>query len=157
MHPNSIEKKIDAIVYEKISENTPGFSLMVTKGEDIIVNKGYGMADLENHILIKPDDNFIIASNTKQFTCIALLMLMQKGLLDIDDSPEKFFPNFPDYIKKITVRQMMCHTSGIKEYFAEEFRPKPELIATADTKALLEVIKGFGKELDFEPDTKFSY
>ena len=51
----------------------------------------------------------------------------------------------------------MCHTSGIKEYFAEEFRPKPELIATADTKALLEVIKGFGKELDFEPDTKFSY
>jgi len=157
MHLNSIEKKIDAIVYEKISENTPGFSLMVTKGEDIIVNKGYGMADLENHILIKPDDNFIIASNTKQFTCIALLMLMQKGLLDIDDSPEKFFPNFPDYIKKITVRQMMCHTSGIKEYFAEEFRPKPELIATADTKALLEVIKGFGKELDFEPDTKFSY
>jgi CubicO group peptidase (beta-lactamase class C family) len=157
MHSTLIEQKIDAIIKRKISEDTPGFSLMIAQGENIIVNKGYGMADIEKHIPIKPDDNFIIASNTKQFTCFALLMLQQRGLVNIDDSPQKFFPDFPDYIKHITIRQMMCHTTGIKEYFSENFKQNESLMAKANTKQLLNMIKGFGENLDFEPNTKFSY
>ena len=152
-----MEMKIDQIVQEKISERTPGFSLMITRGEQILLRKGYGMADLERGIPIDPEDHFIIASNTKQFTCIALLMLQQRVLLHIDQPASDFFPDFPKYIKHITVRQMMCHTSGIKEYFHEEFRPAAEKIARADTAAMLEVIRDFGEDLNFEPDTAFSY
>ena len=157
MHSTLIEKKIDAIVRKEISEFTPGFSLMIAKGENIIINKGYGMADIQNHISIKPEDNFLIASNTKQFACIALLMLQERGLLNIDDSPKNFFPDFPNYINHITIRQMMCHTSGIKEYLSEDFNQSEILNPNANTKQLLNTIKDLGDNLDFEPNTKFSY
>ena len=153
-----IEKNIDAEVAKYLSDNTPGMSLLIAKDGRPLLQKTYGMADLEKKIPVKPEDHFIIASNTKQFTCLAILMLRERGLLDLDETIDRFFPDFPDYTKKITVRMLMSHTSGIMEYFEDDFFMKYEKrLRTADTADLLEIAKEYGDRLYFEPDTKLSY
>lgn len=156
MDRKRLKESVGRIAAGAVSGQTPGFALMMAKDGEVLLSEGYGMADLEHGIPIRPDDNFIIASNTKQFTCVAILMLMSRGLLELDEPIERFFPDFPDYRKYVTIRQMMCHTTGIREYFEEGFRENEEALRTADTAALLDIVRGFGP-LEFEPDTKFSY
>lgn len=153
----TLEQAVDRVVGKSVNDRTPGFALLLAKDGEVLLRKGYGMADLEKGTPIRPEDNFVIASNTKQFTCLAILMLRDRGLLDLDEPIERFFPDFPDYRKTVTVRMLMAHTSGIREYFEEGFRENEAALRTADTAALLEIAKGFGPELDFEPDTKWSY
>ncbi len=153
----TLEQAVDRVVGKVMGDHTPGCTILLAKGGQVLLRKGYGMADLEKGIPIRPEDNFIIASNTKQFTCLAILMLRDRGLLDLDESIERFFPDFPDYRKEVTVRMLMAHTSGIREYFEEGFRFNEEKLKTADTAQLLEIAKGFGPNLNFEPDTKWDY
>lgn len=150
------EKRIDEIVSRDMNDSTPGMALMITKGEDVLLRKAYGLADLETGRKITCDDTFVIASNTKQFTCMAIMMLKEQGLLDYDECIERFFPDFPDYRKYITVRDLMTHVSGIKEYFEENVWLDNPDSATADMARMLEIIKGFG-DLTFEPRTQYSY
>lgn len=153
----TLEQAIDRAAARSIGSNTPGCAILLARDNEVLFRKGYGMANLEKGIPVRPEDNFVIASNTKQFTCMAILMLRDRGLLDLDEPIERFFPDFPDYRKRVTVRMLMSHTSGIREYFEEGFRENEEALRTADTAALLEIAKGFGPELDFEPDTRWSY
>ena len=157
MAMETLEQAIDRAAARSIGSNTPGCAILLARDNEVLFRKGYGMANLEKGIPVRPEDNFVIASNTKQFTCMAILMLRDRGLLDLDEPIERFFPDFPDYRKRITVRMLMSHTSGIREYFEEGFRENEEALRTADTAALLEIAKGFGPELDFEPDTRWSY
>lgn len=152
------EKDIDKTAGSYVSDATPGFSMLLSKDGEVLFRKAYGMADLEQSIPIRPEDHFIIASNTKQFTCLLILMLREKGLLDLDEPIARFFPDFPEYKDTVTIRMLMCHTSGITEYFDEEWLEKlMPVLRTADTGKMLEIIKGFGNRLYFEPDTRISY
>ncbi len=153
----TLEQAADRIAGKAAGPDTPGFALLLAKDGEVLLRKGYGMADLERGRPVTPEDNFVIASNTKQFTCMAVLMLRDRGLLDLDEPIERFFPDFPDYRKAVTVRMLMAHTSGIREYFEEGFRENEEALRTADTARLLEIARGFGPQLDFEPDTRWSY
>lgn len=153
----TLEQAADRIAGKAAGPDTPGFALLLAKDNEVLLRKGYGMADLERGRPVTPEDNFVIASNTKQFTCMAVLMLRDRGLLDLDEPIERFFPDFPDYRKAVTVRMLMAHTSGIREYFEEGFRENEEALRTADTARLLEIARGFGPQLDFEPDTRWSY
>ena len=149
---------IDDIAGRYVSDTTPGFSMLLARGGKVLFRKAYGMADLEHGVPIKPSDHFIIASNTKQFTCLLILMLREKGLLDLDEPIARFFPDFPEYKDTVTIRMLMCHTSGITEYFDEEELEKLiPVLRTADTGKMLEIIKGFGNRLYFQPDTRISY
>lgn len=149
----NLEERLDRVISRVMNDNTPGMALLIAQGDEILVRKGYGLADMKTGRKISPDDNLIIASNTKQFTCMAVLMLVERGLLSLNDTVEKFFPDFPEDVKKVTIWQMMVHQSGIKEYF-EGDRLEPTAKATSDE--MIEMIKGFGG-LDFEPGEKFSY
>ena len=148
-----LEERLDKAISPVMNDNTPGMALLISQGDEVIIRKAYGIADFETGRKISPDDNFIIASNTKQFTCMAILMLEEEGLLKLDEPIERFFPDFPDYVKKVTVRNLMVHQSGIKEYF-EENRWQPTVFATTDE--MMDIIKNLG-DLDFEPGEKFSY
>ncbi|MDD4376604.1 MAG: serine hydrolase [Eubacteriales bacterium] len=152
----SLEERLDKIIIPIMNENTPGMALLIAEGEEVILRKAYGMADLERHIPITINDNFVIASNTKQFTCLAIMMLKEKGLLDYDETIERFFPDFPEYNKIVTIRQLMNHQSGIKEYFEDDTWTKWEGAECATTEEMLEIIKKFDG-LDFEPGTQYSY
>ena len=101
----TLEKRLDRVIGLDMREDTPGMSLLITKGEDILIRKSYGLADIEAGKKIKCDDAFVIASNTKQFTCAAIMMLKEQGLIDYDEPVERFFPDFPDYVKYVTVER----------------------------------------------------
>lgn len=152
----TLEKRIDKVVEKDMSADTPGMSLLLTKGSDVIIRKAYGLADLETGEKITPDRTFVIASNTKQFTCTAIMMLKEQGLLSYDEPIRRFFPDFPEYADRVTVRNLMTHVSGIKEYFEENVWLDIPESATADTARMLEIIKDFG-DLTFEPETQYSY
>ena len=158
MKSETLKNRIDDIASRYVSDATPGFSLLIAEDGEPVLRSAYGMADIESGTRIRPEDHFIIASNTKQFTCLAVLMLRERGLIDLDETIERFFPDFPDYRKKVTVRMLMCHTSGITEYFDDEvLGQNEEFLRTADTAALIEMMKNIGDKLHFEPDTDFSY
>ena len=152
----TLEQRIDKAIGIDMNENTPGMSFLLTKGEEVLIKKSYGLADIETGRKIQCDDVFVIASNTKQFTCAAIMMLKEQGLIDYDEPVERFFPDFPDYVKYVTVRDLMTHVSGIKEYFEENVWLDIPDSATADTARMLEIIKEFGP-LTFEPRTQYSY
>ena len=156
MQQGNLEQRLDAVIAPVMNEKTPGMALLIAKGDEILLRKAYGMADLENGRPITPEDNFVIASNTKQFTCFAILMLQEQGLLSLDETIDRFFPDFPPFVKNITVRQLMNHQSGIKEYFDDSTWQKWDQAACASAKDMLEIIKTFDV-LDFEPDSQYSY
>lgn len=155
---NFLESKIDEIAGRCVSDMTPGFCILLAKEGVPLIRRAYGMSDVEAGIKIKPEDHFIIASNTKQFTCLAILILKERGLLDLDEPIERFFPDFPEYRKKVTVRMLMSHTSGIKEYFDDDvLEANEKFLRTAHSGELLDLAKSFGDKLRFEPDTDISY
>lgn len=153
---NNLAQRLDAIISPVMHEGTPGMALLIAEKGEILLRKAYGMADLESGRPVTPDDNFVIASNTKQFTCLAILMLREQGLLSLDETVDRFFPGFPPFCKTITVRQLMCHQSGIREYFDESVWRQWDHAARATTKEMLKIIQTFDK-LDFAPGTQYSY
>ncbi len=155
MNYRDLDERVTKIVSD-INSSTPGLSLLIGKGEDIIYQKGFGMADIENNIPIEPETCFIIASVTKQFTCMALMMLKERGLLDYDETIDRYFPDFPEYKNRVTIRNLMTHTSGIKEYFTDQCIEGVLIPENATQEDILNIIKGFG-DLEFEPGSRFSY
>src|SRR4029077_1470545 len=111
----STEKQIDALFKEWDSPNTPGASVAVIQHGKIIFAKGYGIANLEYGIPVKPDTIFHVASVSKQFTAMAVVLLELDGKLSIDDDVHKYLPELPDYGAKITLRNLLQHTSGIRD------------------------------------------
>ncbi|MBE6908619.1 MAG: beta-lactamase family protein [Ruminococcaceae bacterium] len=154
---NDLEQRVDRAVGRFVTDRTPGCALLLAKGGQVLYRKGCGMADPERGVPAGADDNFIIASNTKQFACLATLMLRDRGLLSLDEPIERFFPDFPDYRKTITVRMLMTHTSGIREYFENADAAEKDRLRTAETADVLDLIRGFGGALGFAPNTAWSY
>ena len=111
-----IEKKVEEALYRYNPKGTSA-SFLAAKDGEVLFRKAYGYADIEKGIPAKPTDNFIIASNTKQFTCLSILMLRDKGLIDLDEPIERFFPDFPDYKKDVTVRMLMNRRSCGKNIY----------------------------------------
>ena len=133
----NLEERLDCVISPVMNDKTPGMALLIAQGDEVLVRKGYGLADMTTGRKISPDDNLIIASNTKQFTCMAVLMLVEAGLLKLDDRVEKFFPDFPDDVKKVTIWEMMVHQSGIKEYFEED---RWQATATTTTDEMMVIV-----------------
>ncbi|MBK7980875.1 MAG: beta-lactamase family protein [Ignavibacteriae bacterium] len=113
---NNMENKIDQIFEEFQNGIVPGASVTVLIKDKLIYQKGIGYADLENQIKIEPKTNFRLASITKQFTALSILLLENEGKISLDDSLTKFFPQFPAYGNKIEVRNILQHTSGFLDY-----------------------------------------
>jgi len=150
----SFAAQADAIMSGVYEPNQPGAAVLIMKDEDVLIRKAYGMADLELGVALEPDMVFRIGSMTKQFTAVAILMLMEQGRLDLRDPIIKFLPDYPTQRRTITVEHLLTHTSGIPSYTSlSEWQPLmrkdmtlPELIA---------VFKD--KPLEFEPGEHFTY
>lgn len=132
-----------------------GFSgtILIAKDDDILLDRGYGMADYENNIANTPHTVFEIASLTKQFTATAILMLQEKKLLSVEDPLSKYIPDYPNG-DKIKIYNLLNHTSGIRDYveLAESIE------SGKHTYTLEELIKLFkNKSLDFDTGTEFEY
>ncbi len=114
--PNeNIERSIDEIFLE-FNDTTPGASVAVVKENNIIYQRGFGLANLESKNKIDPKTNFRLASITKQFTALSIMLLENEDKLSFDDPIEKYFPEFPIYKSEITIKNILQHTSGILAY-----------------------------------------
>jgi CubicO group peptidase (beta-lactamase class C family) len=112
------------------------------------------MADLELNVPLTTDNVFEIGSITKQFTAVAILILVEQGKLKIEDEITKYIPDYPTLGKTITIHHLLNHTSGIKSYTSMDSFMK---LARTDMTPI-EIIEKFKNEpMDFDPGEKFLY
>ncbi len=112
----SITAKVDALFASYDKPGSPGCALGVIKDGKLIYTRGYGMANLEHNIPNGPQIVYDIASMSKQFTAASILLLAAQGKLSLDDDVRKYIPELPVYQKPITIRHMLHHTSGLRDY-----------------------------------------
>ncbi len=108
--------RVDALMAQWNTGETPGAAVLVVRDGQILLSKGYGLSNVDGKTPIRPDTVFDLASVSKQFTSMAILILAERGKLSLDDPLSKFFPEFPAYAQKITVRNILNHTSGLPDY-----------------------------------------
>jgi CubicO group peptidase (beta-lactamase class C family) len=154
--PQSLTKQVDDLFAPWTRSDSPGCSMATTQDGRIVLERGYGMADLEQGVSIRPDTVFNMASVSKQFTTTAILLLEQDGKLSLDDDVRKYVPELRDYGKKITLRHLGNHTSGLRDY--------PELLGFAGWNWVDEVpvqraldLISRQKSLNFDPGAKYTY
>lgn len=149
-----LESTFDKLLSENYSGEKPGLAALVYKDGEVLYRKAYGMANLELMVPMKPENVFEIGSITKQFTAVAVLMLMEEGKLSPEDELTKFIPDYPTNGKKITVHHLLNHTSGIKSYTGmDNFLEQARTDMTP-----LELIDVFKNEpMDFDPGEEFRY
>ena len=133
----------------------PGATVLVRRGSEILLHEGYGMADLELDVAIEPHMIFRIGSITKQFTAVAVLMLVEDGKLSLDQTIRQVLPDYPEtHGDKITVEQLLTHVSGIPSYTDQaEFWE----IANDDASVDERVAFFSDKELEFGPGSQWKY
>jgi CubicO group peptidase (beta-lactamase class C family) len=156
------EKQLDAIFSGVTSPDAPGLAVLIRMNGQTVFERGYGMRDLRSKVKIDTHTNFRLASFTKQFTAMAIMLLVHDGKLRYDETLVELFPDFPAYGKPITVRNLVNHTSGLPDYEdlmeaaekANGSRWSPEKqIQDAEVLELLKKEKA-GK---FGPGTSWSY
>src|SRR5262245_27024370 len=94
----------------------PGGAVLVVSNSEVLLRAGYGMANLELAVKIEPDTVFEIGSMTKQFTACCVLLLAERGDLQLDDEISHFLPDYPTHGHKITLHHLLTHTSGLPNY-----------------------------------------
>jgi len=117
-------KQIDSIFADLKSDDSPGTAVVVLKNGRAEFMQGYGVTDLLTRSKIDAHTNFRLASLTKQFTAMAIMLLVHDGKLRYEDHLTDLFPDFPDYGRTITVRNLLNHTSGLQDY--EDLMAKPD-------------------------------
>jgi len=108
--------QIDAIFAPLKSSSAPGAAVLVVRNGRVAFRRGYGVTDLRTRTKIDAHTNFRLASFTKQFTAACIMLLARDGKLHYDDHLTDFFPEFPEYGKSITVRNLLNHTNGLPDY-----------------------------------------
>ena len=136
--PKNMPATIDALFEQYELPGAPGASVIVIKDGRILYKKAYGLADVDGKVRATTRTNYRLASVTKQFTAMAIMILAERKKLTLDDRLTDFFPDFPAYGKGITIRQLLNHTSGLIAY--EELIPKGTTIPLKD-KDVLRLLK----------------
>ncbi len=154
--PDSTIKKIDSLFIKWNNENSPGCTIGIVRNDSLIYGKGYGMSNLEYGIQNNPETIFHMASISKQFTAYSIVLLARQGKLSLDDDIHKYLSWFPDLKEKITIRNLLNHTSGIRDQW--------QLLAISGTRLddvikQEHIIKILSKQraLNFKPGEQYSY
>ena len=150
----TITARLDAVAQSYTANHAFMGAVLVAQGDHVLLDKGYGMADLEWNIPNTPEVEFRLGSLTKQFTAALVLLLQQDGKLRIEDPVSKYLPDTPPAWAKITLANLLGHTSGIPNFTSDKAFPvwsmsehtPAELVAFVRDKAL-----------DFEPGSRFAY
>ena len=115
---SNLQDQVNGLFKSWDNTKSPGCSVAIIRNGEIIFKNSFGMADLEHGIPLATDSMFYACSVSKQFVAMCLLLLEEDGKLALDDDIRKFLPDFPDYGNLITIRHLLHHTSGIRDYFA---------------------------------------
>jgi CubicO group peptidase (beta-lactamase class C family) len=149
------EAQVDKLFAAWDKPESPGCAVAVIKDGRVVHQRGYGMANLDYGIPISSKTVFNIASTSKQFTAASIAILARQGKISLDDDIHKFLPELPRYSNPVTIRHLIYHTSGIREYtHLLQLAGTSEQNATTD-----DVIKMIArqKDLNFTPGTEYLY
>ncbi len=144
--------QIDSIMHA-YSGNVPGASLLVIRDGEPIVNRAYGLSDVEKGIPADPSTNYRLASVTKQFTAAAILLLAQDEKLSLTDPIRRWLPSLPAILDSVTLTHLLTHTSGIIDYEDVMSHDTKAQLHDADVLALLES----QDSTYFKPGTSYRY
>jgi len=161
-HEDSAESKIDALFSGVTARDAPGLAALVRENGKTVFEQGYGLRDLRTKTKIDAHTNFRLASFTKQFTAMAIMLLAHDGKLGYDETLTEIFPDFPVYGKSITIRNLLNHTSGLPDYEdlmeraertnGQRWSPEKQI----QDSEVLELLKK-EKSGKFAPGTSWSY
>ncbi len=144
---NAVSKYVKS---EMQRQHIPGLALLVSRGGKIVQAEGFGLANVELQVPVKPETIFQSGSVGKQFTATAVMMLVEEGKISLDDPLTKYFQDAPAAWKEVTVRELLSHTAGFGDYPAKfNFRKdwtEPELLKLVE-----------GIPLAYPPGTKWEY
>ena len=148
---DGVSAEVDRCIKDEMQkQKIPGLSLAVIKAGQIILAKGYGFANVEHQVPVKPETIFQSGSVGKQFTATAIMILVEEGKITLDDRISKHLVNTPESWNRINVRHLLTHTAGMTDYPKDfDFRrdyTEDELLKRA---ALI--------PLAFQPGEKFQY
>ena len=153
---NELRQKVDSIFAGIDLSNSPGSAILVAKDGEIILNQGYGLANLEHKISITPGTVFDLASLSKQFTGFAISLLVEQGKIKLEDDIRQYIPEIPDFGNTITINHLLHHTSGLRDWtstlilagiFPEDVISFEQILRMAFNQ----------KELNFVPGSQYSY
>ncbi|HIN80685.1 MAG TPA: class A beta-lactamase-related serine hydrolase [Planctomycetes bacterium] len=111
-----VQKKIDGVFSRWDGTDRPGCSVGIIRDGKLVLARGYGMANLDHAIANGPDSVFRIGSTSKQFTAACMMLLEEQGFLSLDDDIRKFLPEMQEHTEAVTIRHLLHHTSGIRDY-----------------------------------------
>ena len=144
---------IDAIFADYARPGVPGASVIVIRDGKPVFTRAYGLAEREARTVATPATNYRLASVTKQFTAMAVMILADRKRLSYDDPVTRFFPGFPAYGREVTIRRLLNHTSGLKDY--ESLMP-PDQKEQIHDAGVLDLLSR-QSACDFPPGSKWSY
>ncbi len=153
----SLHDKIDSIVQSRIDKKEPykfNGALLVSQGDSIIFKKSSGSLNFNSNETLNDSSIFLLASCSKQFTAVAIMKLKEMKLVGLDQTVKEILPEFP--YRNITVRNLLCHTSGLPDYFSlimKHWDPNT-YVSNSD---ILNLFARYEPKLLFEPNERFSY
>ena len=144
-------------VFARWTDATPGCAVGVSEGGRQTLARAYGMADLEHDVKNQPETIFEAGSVSKQFTAAAVLLLARDGKLALDDPIRKYMPEVPDYGAPLTIRHMLNHTSGLRDWGSVAGIAGWPRTSRAYTHAHVLDIISRQRALNFPSGTRYSY
>jgi CubicO group peptidase (beta-lactamase class C family) len=149
-------KKVDAYLSQWDKNDMPGVAVGVVKDGKLVYKRGLGMANLDHDVPNTTTTLFNVASVSKAFTAACVVLLSQQGKLSLDDDIRKYIPEIPQYADTITIRQMLHHTSGIRDYGPLVRFAGLATDSDYDEKFILKILAR-QKNISFKPGSKYSY
>jgi CubicO group peptidase (beta-lactamase class C family) len=151
-----VERRVDQVFGAYDKSGSPGCALGVIRDGNFVYKRGYGLASLELGVPLTPESVFYMGSVSKQFTAASVVLAAEQGYLSLDDDVHKYVAELPNYGRPITLREMLHHTSGLRDIFtlltlagqnAEDIHPTAELLDVVARQ----------KSLNFAPGDEYSY
>lgn len=147
---------VDALFAEWDKPDSPGCALAVIHNGEIVYRNGYGMADLEHGVPITPQTVFYSGSVSKQFVAMSIALLAEQGKLSFDDDIRTYLPEIPEYDRTITIRHMIHHTSGLRDYLQLGFLAGRNYLDSMAEEEVIDLIAR-QEELNFSPGDQYLY
>ncbi len=143
---------VDRLVREEMARGKiPGVAVAIVEHGRLVKAEGYGLANVEHQVPVRPDTIFQSGSLGKQFTAATVMTLVEEGKIGLEDSIAKYFPEAPEPFRAITVRHLLTHTSGIPDYTEGTIDLRRDY--TEDELAKM----AFGLKLEFAPGSRWNY
>lgn len=151
---NDMARHAEDLLARTYPSDGPGAVILIAQGDQVLFRGARGEADIETHVLLQSDSVFRIGSVTKQFTAAALLTLVDTGRVRLDDPLSNYLPDFPEG-DRITIRQLLNHTSGVRSYFNLPGYITDTIRRDVTTDQLVALFER--EPLEFEPGARFAY